>query len=191
MNIRRIGIVAAGLAVLSAPSAWGQAVAFVPNVVPFPNGVTMSATPVVSFDRRYVRLGMMPQFTALEGLDPFLVPAAVSGGPGGGGAGGGGVGAGLGGVVGFAGMNGPMAGPGMGGASLTGNPRGSGTGQPGESASGVSTDFEDQPWPRGAPSRGAPARPVAKTKRSRSTPKVEAARPPVTNRGPIQVKRIR
>jgi hypothetical protein len=60
----------------------------------------MSATPVVSVDRRYVRLGVSPFFTGLQGFDTFSVPAAV---------GGGGLG-GLGGGLGFAGMDGPIDG---------------------------------------------------------------------------------
>src|SRR4051812_4727114 len=86
MSPRRIVLTAAlGLVSMVAPSARAQ-VAFQPVVGAFPNGVTMSTTPVVSADRRYVRIGVNPQFSALEGLDAFSVPAAVSGGPGGPGA---------------------------------------------------------------------------------------------------------
>jgi hypothetical protein len=60
----------------------------------------MSVAPVVSADRRYVRLGVSPFFTGLQGFDTFPVPAAVVGG-GFGGPGGG---------VGFAGMDGPIDG---------------------------------------------------------------------------------
>ena len=86
-----------GILVMLAPTASAQAVAFRPGVASFPNGVSMSATPVVSVDRRYVRLGVSPYFTGLQGFDTFPVPAAVSGGFGGPGVG-----------VGFAGMDGPM-----------------------------------------------------------------------------------
>jgi len=87
-----------GIIALLAPSVSAQAVAFQPGVASFPNGVSMSATPVVSADRRYVRLGVTPYFTGLQGFDTFPIPAAVGGG-GFGGAGGG---------VGFAGMDGPI-----------------------------------------------------------------------------------
>lgn len=73
---------ALALAAVSAGPASAQ-VAFVPVVQAFPNGVGLSATPVVSADRRYVRLGITPQFTGLEGFDTYSVPAAVSGGGGG------------------------------------------------------------------------------------------------------------
>lgn len=55
-------------------------VAFQPGVGTFQNGVTLSATPAVSADRRYVRLTLVPGFNALEGFDTVPVPAAVSGG---------------------------------------------------------------------------------------------------------------
>lgn len=87
-----------GILALLAPSARAQAVAFRPGVASFPDGVSMSVAPVVSADRRYVRLGVSPYFTGLQGFDTFPVPAAVGGG-GFGGPGGG---------VGFAGMDGPM-----------------------------------------------------------------------------------
>jgi len=83
MSRLTIGLAALGLAALLAPSAKAQAVAFQPVIGSFPNGVMMSATPVVSADRRYVRLTMNPQFTALNGFDTAVVPGAVSGGPGG------------------------------------------------------------------------------------------------------------
>ena len=89
-----------GILALLAPSASAQAVAFQPGVASFPNGVSMSVTPVVSADRRYVRLGVSPYFTGLQGFDTFPVPAAVGGGGFGG----------LGGGVGFAGMDGPIDG---------------------------------------------------------------------------------
>ena len=89
-----------GILAMLAPSASAQAVAFQPGVASFPNGVSMSVAPVVSADRRYVRLGVTPYFTGLQGFDTFPVPAAVGGGGFGG----------LGGGVGFAGMDGPMDG---------------------------------------------------------------------------------
>jgi type II secretory pathway component GspD/PulD (secretin) len=54
-------------------------VAFFPNVMPFPNGVTLMVTPVVSADRRYVRMTLSPFFNAIEGFDSISVPAAVGG----------------------------------------------------------------------------------------------------------------
>jgi len=109
---RHLPAVALALLTLTVPTAGRAQVAFFPVVTPFPNGVALSATPVVSHDRRYVRLTLDPQFNALQGFDGFSVPAAVSGGglgaggPGGlGGAGGGGGGRFL------AGMDGPIGPP--------------------------------------------------------------------------------
>jgi hypothetical protein len=85
---------AALAACATSESAIGQgAVAFQPTIATFPDGVMLNATPVVSYDRRYVRLGVDPQFTTLEQFNTFVIPAAVSGG-------GLGVGGGLGGVLG-------------------------------------------------------------------------------------------
>ena len=101
------------LALLSTPGlAKAQAVGFAPGVAPLNDGVTLSATPVVSADRRYVRLSMQPTFQTINGFMNFPVPAAVGGGgfgrgAGGGGAGGGGAG-GLGG--GNAGQGGGLGG---------------------------------------------------------------------------------
>ncbi|WP_406699819.1 type II secretory pathway, component PulD [Singulisphaera sp. Ch08] len=54
-------------------------VAFLPTPTPFPNGVTLTVTPVVSADRRYVRMTLSPVFTVIEGFDTIAVPAAVGG----------------------------------------------------------------------------------------------------------------
>src|SRR5262249_55529557 len=54
-------------------------VAFIPSVGTFPNGVLLSTTPVVSADRRYVRMTLSPTFTALNGFTTIQVPAAVGG----------------------------------------------------------------------------------------------------------------
>lgn len=154
---------------LVAPAARGQ-VAFAPQVSAFPNGVILSATPAVSYDRRYVRLGMNPQFTALEGFDTFQVPAAVGGigaGPGPAGLGGGGAG----GLMGFAGMNGPIGGPmpqGQGGFMDDGSiPRG---------RPNFSNDFEDQLLQPAAP---PPAGKVA----ARPAPQAKAKRKVATKSG--------
>jgi hypothetical protein len=107
MSVFKASLATIGTLALLAPAAGAQAVAFQPVVGSFPNGVTLSVTPSVSVDRRYVRMGINPQFTVLNGFDTVLVPAAVGGV---GGAGGGGVGGGVGGIVGLAGMNGPING---------------------------------------------------------------------------------
>jgi hypothetical protein len=77
-------------------TARAQAIAFQPVISEFPNGVNLNTTPVVSADRRYVRIGVTAQFTNIEGFSNFSVPNAVSGG-GGRGFGGGGLGGGGGG----------------------------------------------------------------------------------------------
>jgi hypothetical protein len=92
----------------------GQAVAFTPNIAAAPTGQTMTVTPVVSPDRRYVRLSVNPFFNVINGFSSFTTPlGAVSGaggvGGGAGGLGGGGlraVGVGAGGGNFSAGMNG-------------------------------------------------------------------------------------
>ena len=79
--IRPFGALLGLLIVLSAEAK--AQVAFQPVVQSFPNGVTLGATPVVSHDRRCVRLTLNPQFTALEAFDQFAFPGgAVSGGGG-------------------------------------------------------------------------------------------------------------
>jgi hypothetical protein len=80
-HLKAVLVALASIAALG-PQASAQ-VAFVPNVSSFPSGVTLGVTPVVSFDRRYVRMTVNPQFTAIEGFDTIAVPGAVSGGPGG------------------------------------------------------------------------------------------------------------
>jgi hypothetical protein len=97
------------LALAPAPSARAQ-VAFVPTIGQFPSGVTLPVTPVVSADRRYVRLTLTPQFNALEAINNISVPAAVSSGPGGPGA--------LGGLGGLGGIGGGGGGGAGGGAGL-------------------------------------------------------------------------
>ncbi|WZO96388.1 hypothetical protein EP7_003380 [Isosphaeraceae bacterium EP7] len=77
-------------------------VAFQPEIDALPSGVSLPVTPVVSADRRYVRLGMNPQFTDFGGFQTFPVPAAVAGGN---------SSMGLGMNGGFSGMNGPESAP--------------------------------------------------------------------------------
>jgi hypothetical protein len=110
----RCRLITAAALVLLAPEIMAQGVAFQPVVGAIPNGPSLSVTPVVSFDRRYVRLGINPQFLAVQGFNTYLVPAAVSSGPSGPGA--------VGGQF-LAGMNGVIA-PGMdtGNAGLLSNP---------------------------------------------------------------------
>ncbi|MBV8678456.1 MAG: hypothetical protein JO355_14940 [Planctomycetaceae bacterium] len=54
-------------------------VAFLPTVASFPNGVQLLVTPVVSADRRYVRMTLAPVFTVIESFTTIQVPAAVGG----------------------------------------------------------------------------------------------------------------
>jgi type II secretory pathway component GspD/PulD (secretin) len=54
-------------------------VAFVPGVGLIPSGVTLTVTPVVSADRRYVRLTLAPFFNTLNNFTTIQVPAAVGG----------------------------------------------------------------------------------------------------------------
>jgi type II secretory pathway component GspD/PulD (secretin) len=61
-------------------------VAFVPQPAPLPNGVTLQVTPVVSADRRYVRMTLSPFFNTINGFTTIQVPAAVGGSGLGGGA---------------------------------------------------------------------------------------------------------
>ncbi len=107
--------------------ARAQAIAYIPEVGFIPTGQTMTVTPVVSADRRYVRLTIDAFFNALNGIQSFSFPGAgVSGGGfggfggggfGGGGFGGGGFGGGVGGGGGFGGggFGGAMGGGGVGG----------------------------------------------------------------------------
>ena len=76
LTLLRSGLAALGLTAALAHPAPAQ-VAFQPVVGAFPSGVTLSATPVVSADRRYVRMTVNPVFTAIEGFDTIQIPAAV------------------------------------------------------------------------------------------------------------------
>jgi type II secretory pathway component GspD/PulD (secretin) len=68
------------------PIVGAGAVAFVPTPAQINDGVFMFATPVVSADRRYVRMTLTPTFTTFTGFDTISVPGAVGGGGLGGGA---------------------------------------------------------------------------------------------------------
>src|ERR1700677_4515147 len=63
------------------PHARGQAIAFEPIIGLAPTGSTLGVTPVVSADRRYVRLTVNPSFNVVNGFSTFGIPGAVSGGP--------------------------------------------------------------------------------------------------------------
>jgi hypothetical protein len=63
------------------PDARGQAIAFEPVIGQALTGSTLGITPVVSADRRYVRLSVNPSFNVLNGFTTIGIPGAVSGGP--------------------------------------------------------------------------------------------------------------
>jgi hypothetical protein len=105
----RLALLTIASILLLAPSLPAQAVAFQPIPGALPVGPTLGVTPVVSADRRYVRLTLTPQFIDNASFTTLNVPAAVGGGPGGPGAlGRVGLGMGMGGGGGqfLAGMNG-------------------------------------------------------------------------------------
>jgi hypothetical protein len=104
-RFQRAGVVF-GLITLCIPGldsqARGQAIAFEPIVAPAFSGSTMTVTPVVSPDRRYVRLSVDAYFNAINGFSSFTTPlGAVSGG-----GGGGNFNAGMNGVIGQSGFDG-------------------------------------------------------------------------------------
>jgi hypothetical protein len=82
---------------------FAQAVAFDPIIGSAPSGQTMTVTPAVSADRRYVRLSVNGFFNTVNGFSSFTTPlgAVGGGGSGAGGLGGGGLGGGLGGAGGL------------------------------------------------------------------------------------------
>jgi len=134
-GIRKTKVIVVGLIMVL---GWGfnsgargqSSIAFVPDIGSIPTGETLTVTPAVSADRRYVRLTVDAFFNGLLGFTTINIPGAVSGGFGGGGGVGGGlgggvggglgggVGGGLGGAVGggFGGMNGVIGQGGFGGA---------------------------------------------------------------------------
>jgi hypothetical protein len=105
MSALRLGLMTIATVVLLSPALPAQAVGFFPVPSALPVGPTLGVTPVVSADRRYVRLSLNAQFIDNASFTTLSVPAAVGGGPGGPGAlgrlglgmGGGGLGAGAGG----------------------------------------------------------------------------------------------
>jgi hypothetical protein len=66
------------------------AVGFQPIIQTLPDGVQMTATAVVSADRRYVRVSSSPSFTGVGDVATFSFASQVQSGGGGGGLGGGG-----------------------------------------------------------------------------------------------------
>jgi hypothetical protein len=112
---RTIGLAVGLLALLAGlPSpAKAQAIAYTPEIGFIPTGQTLTVTPAVSADRRYVRLTVDAFFNALNSIQTFSFPGA---GVSGGGFGfGGGFGGGLGGGVGGGGLGGGLGGGGIGG----------------------------------------------------------------------------
>jgi hypothetical protein len=101
-------------------AAFGQAAAFDPIIGSAPTGQTMTVTPVVSADRRYVRLSVNPFFNVINGFSSFNTPLAAVGGAGGSGGGGLGGAGGLGGGLGGAGGLGGGGAGGVGGAGAGG-----------------------------------------------------------------------
>jgi len=55
----------------------GNQFVFVPVQQPFPLGVTMSVTPVVSADRRFVRIELLPSLTNLASATVPLIPVQI------------------------------------------------------------------------------------------------------------------
>ncbi len=58
------------------------AVAYSPQVNAINSGVTLTVTPVVSADRRYVRLTMLPNFTTINGFTTYASQTGAVGGSG-------------------------------------------------------------------------------------------------------------
>lgn len=148
------------------PHARGQAIAFEPVIGLAPTGSTLGVTPVVSADRRYVRLSVTPFFNVVNGFSTFGIPGAVSGGPS--------VNAGMNGVIGPVGLDdgsginryasvgnvgemraGPLP---MNGGLGAGNSLAQGVGVMGEPAFAMNgwpegAFDESQPWPLGVANR--------------------------------------
>ena len=163
-SLAAIAIVAT-MTLATAESARAQgAVAFQPVIGTIPEGAILNVTPVVSADRRYVRMSLSPLFIGPVQFDTFSVPAAVTGG---GGLGGGG----LGGLGGFGGGGGGLGG-GLGGGGGGAGFRNMGPG--GRALSG----FQD-PNPLASfammgqvePQRAAPAPRATKGRRTTATAK--------------------
>ncbi|MBL8812261.1 MAG: hypothetical protein JNM43_19000 [Planctomycetaceae bacterium] len=132
------------LVVGQTPNVAPGAVGFQPTVQPFPDGVSLFVTGVVSADRRYVRLSMLPQFSQIIDVQTFTNVnaggAGIQGGQGGFGGGGGGFGGGGGGFgggggggqFGFGGIGGGFGGQGGQGGGQGGFGGGGQQGQQGQ-----------------------------------------------------------
>jgi len=186
----RLALLTIATILLLAPSLPAQAVAFQPIPGALAVGPTLSATPVVSADRRYVRLTLNPQFIDNAAFTTLNVPAAVGGGPGGPGALGGvglGMGVGGGGQL-LAGMNGVID-PTMMGYGYGGMAPGAGAG------AAIDPNLAFMGWgnvppgwgampraPQSPRAAAAPARSGAASKTSKAGKKTQArAKPPVTS----------
>jgi hypothetical protein len=118
LALRRIAGFAVGLFALvgGIHSPAKAQIAYIPEIGSVPTGATMTVTPVVSADRRYVRLSVNAFFNNLNFFSTFSFPGgAVSGGGNFGGVGGGGGGGNLGGGGGNLGGGGGNLGGGVGG----------------------------------------------------------------------------
>jgi type II secretory pathway component GspD/PulD (secretin) len=62
------------------PIVGAGSVAFQPGIGAIPDGVILNVTPVVSADRRYVRMTLSPFFQTFIEFQTFTIPAAVGGG---------------------------------------------------------------------------------------------------------------
>lgn len=115
------------------PNLAPGAVGFQPIVAPFPDGISLTVSGVVSADRRYVRLSMSPFFSQIIDVQTFTnVNAGGAGGLGGGGGGAGGGFGGIGGIGGgFGGGGGGQGGFGGGGGGQGGQQGQQGGGQSG------------------------------------------------------------
>ena len=187
-----------GFVVVATPGrAAAQAVAFAPTIGTVPEGVGMNVTPVVSADRRYVRLSVSAGFSAVGGFQNINIPlGAVAGGPGPGGGGmGGGAGfGGGGGGGGFPSMGVPL---GMDGPIMPGMGMGSGANPammgwngatPGYANPNSAAGWDDWSWspaPRRArTTRGKSVRPKPATPPARTSAKPQVATPPATPAAP-------
>ena len=58
----------------STPTFFGNTLAFVPQNQPFPVGMSLVVNPVVSADRRFVRMNLQPNITGISGAAVPLIP---------------------------------------------------------------------------------------------------------------------
>ncbi|MCA9087174.1 MAG: hypothetical protein KDA90_00915, partial [Planctomycetaceae bacterium] len=114
-------------------------IGFQPQIVTIPEGTILTVRAVVSADRRYVRLSVLPSFTSVTDVFTFSFLSGGTGGGGGGlGGGGGGFGGGGGGGFGGGGGGGGFGGGGGGfGGQGGGGNQGGQRGQQGGSAGSV------------------------------------------------------